>query len=52
MKDNWYFFESLTSTRDKTNSQYISGCNPHLTSQFCGVELSLKPISNMVSEPS
>jgi len=27
---------SLTSIRDKANSQYISGCNPHLTSRFCG----------------
>jgi len=43
---------SSTSTRDKANSQYISGCNPHLTNRFCGVELGLKPTSNMVSEPS
>jgi len=42
---------SPTSTRDKTNSQYISESNPHLTSQFCRVELGLKLISNMVSEP-
>jgi len=34
---------SPTSIRDKVNSQYISGCNPHLTSRFCGVELGLKP---------
>ena len=38
--------------RDKVNSQYISGCNPHLTSQFCGVVLDLKSTSNMVSESS
>ena len=25
-------------------------CKPHLTSQFCGVELGLKPTSNMVSD--
>jgi len=25
-------------------------CKPHLTSWFCGVELGLKPTSNMVSE--
>jgi len=43
---------SPTSTRDKANSQYIIRCNPHLTSPFCGVELGLKLISNMVSEPS
>ena len=36
------FVRSLTSTRDKTKLQYISGCNPHLTSKFCGVELGLK----------
>ena len=35
-----------TSIRDKVNSQYISGCNPDLTSQFCGVELDLKSTSN------
>jgi len=38
---------SLTLTRDKTNSQYISKCNPHLTSQFCGVELDFKLTSNI-----
>ena len=27
---------SPTSTKDKANSQYISGCNPHLTNRFCG----------------
>ena len=43
---------SPTSTRDKANSQYIIGCNPHLTNRFCGVELDLKLTSNMVSEPS
>jgi len=36
--------------RDKVNSQYISGCNIHLTSQFSGVELGLKSTFNMVSE--
>ena len=41
---------SLKSTGDKVNSQYISRCNPHLTSRFCEVELGLKLISNMVSE--
>jgi len=35
-----------TSTRDKVVSQYISGCNPHLTNRFCRVELGLKPTSN------
>jgi len=34
--------ESLTSIRDKSNSQYISGCKRHFTSQFCGIELILK----------
>ncbi|WVZ23829.1 hypothetical protein V8G54_002373 [Vigna mungo] len=29
---------SSTPTRDKVNSVYISGCKPHLTSRFCGVE--------------
>jgi len=37
---------SLTSTRDKTNSQYISEVQTYLTSWFCGVELGLKPTSN------
>jgi len=46
------FVGSPTSTRDKTNSQYISGCNPHLTSRFCGVELGLNFTFNMVSKPS
>jgi len=44
------YFRLITSTRDKVNSQYINGCNPHLTSRFCGVELGLKPTSNMVLE--
>jgi len=39
---------SRTSTRDKANSQYISGCNPHLTSRFCEVELDLKSTSNNI----
>jgi len=30
---------SFISTRDKTNSQYISGCKHYLTSWFCRVEL-------------
>ena len=34
--------KSSTSTRDKVNSQYISECDPHLTSQCCGVKLDLK----------
>jgi len=42
--------ESPTLTRDNANSQYISGCNPHLTSWFCEVELGLKPTSNLVLE--
>ena len=46
------FVGSPTSIRDKVNSQYISGCNPHLTSRFCEVELGLKPTSNMISESS
>jgi len=33
---------SPTSTTDKTNLQYICECKPHLTSQFCRVEISLK----------
>jgi len=36
---------SPTPPRDKANLEYISGCNPHLTSQFCGVELDLKSTS-------
>jgi len=42
---------SPTSTRDKVNSQYISKCNPYLTSWFGVVELGLKLTSNMVSKP-
>jgi len=38
--------ENPASTRDKTNSQYISECNLHFTSRFCGIELDLKLISN------
>jgi len=33
------------STRDEDNSLYISGCKPHLMSQFYGVELGLKSTS-------
>jgi len=40
---------SLISTRDKTNSQYISGCNPYLTNNFLGVELGLKSTFNKIS---
>jgi len=40
---------SSTSTKDKVNSQYVSECNPHFSSRFCGTELGLKPTSNMVS---
>jgi len=36
------FVGDLTSTRDEDNSLYISGCKPHLMSQFYGVELGLK----------
>ena len=36
---------SPTLTRDKANSQYISGSNLHLTSRFCGVELGFKSTS-------
>jgi len=35
---------SPTSTRDKANSQYISGSNAHLTSRFCGFELGLNAL--------
>jgi len=41
-------WKSLTSTRNKVNSQYISGCKLHLTNQFCVIELGLKFTSNIV----
>jgi len=37
-------------TRDKVNSWYISGDNPHLTSRFCKDELSLNSLPNIVLE--
>jgi len=49
--DSWV--EVPTSTKDKVNSQYISECNshlanPHLTSQFCEIELDLKFTFNII----
>ena len=38
------------STKNKANSWYISGDNPHLTNQFCKVELDLNSLFNMVYE--
>jgi len=46
------FVKDLTSTRNKTNLQYIGGDKPHLTSQFCKNELNLNTLPNMISESS
>jgi len=40
-----------TSIRDNAKIHYISGTNPHLTSQICRIGLDLYPFCKMVLEP-
>jgi len=48
---NKLFGKSPTSDMTWPDNVFISGGNPHLTSQFCGVVLGPTTISKMVSEP-
>jgi hypothetical protein len=49
---NFFFLlKSPTSDKRWPDNVFISGGNPHLTTQFCGVVLDLNTISKMILEP-